>query len=47
MARTGTVTLHDELIKLGFKTSYTEITGVHYWFLWRPFLADFTPLLFR
>jgi len=47
MARTGTVTLHDELVKLGFKTSYTEIPGVHYWFLWRPFLADFTPLLFR
>jgi len=47
MARAGTVTLHDELVKLGFKTSYTEIPGVHYWFLWRPFLADFTPLLFR
>ena len=47
MARTGTTTLHDELVKLGFKTSYTEIPGVHYWFLWRPFLADFASLLFR
>jgi len=47
MARAGTVALHDELVKLGFKTSYTEIPGPHYWFLWRPFLADFTPLLFR
>jgi enterochelin esterase family protein len=47
MARPGTVALHDELVKLGFKTSYTEIPGVHYWFLWRPFLGDFAPLLFR
>lgn len=47
MARAGTVALHDELVKLGFKTSYTEIPGVHYWFLWRPFLGDFAPLLFR
>jgi enterochelin esterase family protein len=47
MARAGTVTLHDELVKLGFKTSYTEIPGVHYWFLWRPFLGDFASLLFR
>jgi enterochelin esterase family protein len=47
MARPGTVALHDELVKIGFKTSYTEIPGVHYWFLWRPFLGDFAPLLFR
>jgi enterochelin esterase family protein len=47
MARTGTVTLHDELVNLGFKTSYTEIAGVHYWFLCLCFLADFTQLLFR
>ncbi len=47
MARAGTVNLHDELVKLGFKTSYTEIPGVHYWFLWRPFLGDFASLLFR
>jgi enterochelin esterase family protein len=47
MARAGTVTLHDELVKQGFKTSYTEIPGVHYWFLWRPFLGDFAQQLFR
>lgn len=47
MARPGTVALHAELEKLGFKTSYTEIPGTHYWYLWRPFLGDFAPLLFR
>jgi enterochelin esterase-like enzyme len=47
MARPATVTLHSELVKLGFHTSYTQIPGYHYWFLWRPFLGDFAPLLFR
>ncbi len=47
MARRGTVALHEELANLGFKTSYTEIPGTHYWYLWRPFLVDFAPLLFR
>ncbi len=47
MARPGTVALHKELVKLGFKTSYTEIPGTHYWYLWRPFLGDFAPLLFH
>lgn len=47
MLRQMTVTLHDELLKLGFKTSYTEIPGYHYWFIWRVFLGDYTPLLFR
>ena len=47
MALPGTVMLHDELVRDGFKTSYTEIPGAHYWFLWRPFLGDFASLLFR
>ncbi len=47
MAREGTVNLHALLEKHGFKTSYKEIPGRHYWFLWRDFLADFGTILFR
>ena len=35
------------LEKHGFKTSYKEIPGSHYWFLWRDFLGDFGSILFR
>jgi len=47
MAREGTMNLHALLEKHGFKTSYKEIPGSHYWFLWRDFLADYTAILFR
>jgi enterochelin esterase family protein len=47
MAREGTVNLHSLLEKHGFKTSYKEIPGSHYWFLWRDFLGDFGAILFR
>ena len=47
MAREGTMNLHGLLEKHGFKTSYKEIPGSHYWFLWRDFLADFGSILFR
>jgi enterochelin esterase-like enzyme len=47
MAREGTVNLHSLLEKEGFKTSYKEIPGAHYWFLWRDFLGDFGSILFR
>jgi enterochelin esterase family protein len=47
MARDGTMNLHALLVKHGFQTSYKEIPGKHYWFLWRDFLADFGSLLFR
>ena len=47
MAREGTMNLHSLLEKHGFKTSYKEIPGSHYWFLWRDFLADFGTVLFR
>jgi enterochelin esterase family protein len=47
MAREGTMNLHALLEKHGFKTSYKEIPGSHYWFLWRDFLADFGAILFR
>jgi S-formylglutathione hydrolase FrmB len=47
MAREGTVNLEAALKKLGFKTSYKEIPGRHYWFLWRDFLGDYASLLFK
>jgi enterochelin esterase family protein len=47
MAREGTMNLHALLEKHGFKTSYKEIPGSHYWFLWRDFLGDFGSMLFR
>ncbi len=47
MAREGTMNLHSLLEKHGFKTSYKEIPGPHYWFLWRDFLGDFGSILFR
>ncbi len=47
MAHDGTVNLAGEVKKLGFETSYHEMPGIHYWFIWRQFLSDFTPILFR
>ena len=47
MVREGTMNLHSLLEKHGFKTSYKEIPGSHYWFLWRDFLGDFGSILFR
>jgi len=47
MAREGTMNLHSLLEKHGFKTSYKEIPGRHYWFLWRDFLAEYGSILFR
>jgi len=47
MARTGAVALHELPEKDGFKTSYKEIPGAHYWFLWRDFLGDYPSILFK
>jgi len=47
MARAGTVALSDDLKKKGFPTSYKEIPGRHYWFLWRDFLSDFGGQIFK
>ena len=46
-ARDGTMNLHTALEKHGFKTSYKEIPGRHYWFLWRDFLGDYASMLFK
>ena len=47
MARAGTVALAADLKDKGFPTSYKEIPGRHYWFLWRDFLSDYASLLFK
>lgn len=47
LARAGTMNLHALLEKDGFKTSYKEIPGAHYWFLWRDFLGDYASILFQ
>jgi enterochelin esterase-like enzyme len=47
MAHDGTVSLSEEVKKLGFETSYHEMPGIHYWFIWRKFLSDFAPQLFQ
>ena len=47
MAREGTVNLSQLVQKLGFNTSYREIPGSHYWFLWRDFLGQFGQVMFQ
>ena len=36
-----------EVKKDGFNTSYREIPGRHYWFLWRDFLAHYAQIAFQ
>ncbi len=47
MARAGTVTLSGLVKQAGFDTSYREIPGAHYWFLWRDFLGHFGQVMFQ
>ena len=46
MARERTVTLSDLVKKDGFNTTYREIPGRHYWFLWRDFLVHYAQVAF-
>jgi enterochelin esterase-like enzyme len=46
MARDRTVTLSELVKKDGFATTYREIPGRHYWFLWRDFLAHYAQVAF-
>jgi enterochelin esterase-like enzyme len=47
MARDRTVNLSQLVKKEGFKTSYREIPGRHYWFLWRDFLTHYAQIAFQ
>src|SRR5919108_4710955 len=46
MARDRTVTLSELVKKDGFNTTYREIPGRHYWFLWRDFLVHYVQIAF-
>jgi enterochelin esterase-like enzyme len=47
IARAGTVALETDLKSKDFPTSYKEIPGRHYWFLWRDFLSDYAGQIFK
>jgi len=46
MARERTVTLSELVKKNGFNTTYREIPGRHFWFLWRDFLVHYAQIAF-
>jgi enterochelin esterase family protein len=46
-ARDGTVQLSELVKKNGFQTTYREIPGRHYWFIWRDFLTQFAQVAFQ
>ena len=46
-ARERTVNLSELVKKDGFNTTYREIPGRHYWFLWRDFLAHYAQVAFQ
>jgi len=47
MARERTVNLSELVKKDGFSTTYREIPGRHYWFLWRDFLVHYAQIAFQ
>lgn len=46
-ARDRTIELEAAVKAAGIPTSYKEIPGRHYSFLWRDFLGDYAQLLFK
>lgn len=47
ICRQTTLNLEAALKARGIPTSYKEIPGRHYWFLWRDFLGDYASLIFQ
>ena len=47
MTRAGTLALEADLKSKEIPTSYKEIPGRHYWFLWRDFLSDYAAQIFK
>jgi enterochelin esterase-like enzyme len=43
----GAKTLHQALEKAGVKHTYLETEGAHHWRVWRRYLRDLAPLLFK
>ncbi|MDA1275842.1 MAG: alpha/beta hydrolase-fold protein [Verrucomicrobia bacterium] len=46
-AMTGARTLSETLTKAGIKHMFVETEGAHHWRVWRRYLRDVSPLLFR
>jgi enterochelin esterase family protein len=47
LAHDWMLALEADLKAKGFPTSYKEIPGRHYWFLWRDFLVDYSSQIFK
>jgi enterochelin esterase-like enzyme len=46
-AMKGAAALHDALAKAGIKHTFLETEGAHHWRVWRRYLRDLAPLLFK
>ena len=46
-ANAGAKNLYKLTQDLKFNSTYKEIPGAHYWFIWRDFLCDFGSKLFK
>jgi enterochelin esterase family protein len=47
ICRQSTINLEAALKARDIPTSYKEIPGRHYWFLWRDFLGDYVSMIFQ
>jgi enterochelin esterase family protein len=43
----GVEKMHEELARTGIRHVWLESDGAHTWTVWRKYLADFAPRLFR
>jgi enterochelin esterase-like enzyme len=43
----GATTLHQALEKAGITHTFLETEGAHHWRVWRRYLRDLAPLLFK
>jgi enterochelin esterase family protein len=46
-AMKGATALHDALAKAGIEHTFLETEGAHHWRVWRRYLRDLAPLLFK
>jgi S-formylglutathione hydrolase FrmB len=47
IARLRTIALYNDAKAKGLPATYKQIPGTHTWPVWRNFLGDFAPRLFR
>jgi enterochelin esterase-like enzyme len=46
-ARDGSVKVYESVKRAGIPSSYREIPGRHYWFLWRDFLVKYLEVAYK